>query len=152
VSPAWKAAVTLDLVERGALVHAGAENGTNGRPPVAVVCATLDDVRDLSVRAPEIAHAVRAVLAPYIPSSLVTLFSAAGIAAIRIEGSAALGLRGQKTIALPAPSQWPERQATTVVVGAAKLPLTWLALGTERAWATGAAKPAPAPPARAARS
>jgi aconitate hydratase len=136
-------------------VHSGAENGSNGRGPVgpvAVLCATLDDVRDLSARAPEIAHAVRAVLAPYIPSSLVTLFSAAGIAAIRVDGAAAHGLRGQKTIALPAPSQWPERQATTVVVGASKLPLTWLALGTERAWATGAAKPTPAPPARAARS
>jgi aconitate hydratase len=154
--PAWKAAQTLDLVERVAFGET--EHASNGRAElatgVAVVCATLDEVRDLSARAQEIAHEVRAILAPYIPSSLVALLSAAGIAAIRLDSSAAKALKGQKTIALPAPSQWPERQATTIVVGAAKLPLTWLALGSERAWATGApAKPAPTPtPIRAARS
>jgi hypothetical protein len=82
---------------------------------------------------------VRAVLAAYIPASLVALFSAAGIAAIRLEDAAAEKLEGQKTIVLPAPAQWAEGQATTVTAGAVKLPLTWLALGPERAWATGAA-------------
>jgi aconitate hydratase len=107
-------------------------------------------VRDVAAPATEISHAVRAVLAPYIPSGLVALLSAAGIAAIRLDPAAAKRIKGQKTIALPAPAQWAERQATTVSVGATKLPLTWLALGAERAWATGAPK-APAPPARAAR-
>jgi hypothetical protein len=79
------------------------------------------------------------VLAPYIPSALVALLSAAGIAAIRIEASSAKKLAAQKTIALPAPSQWPEGEAPSVAVGAAKLPLTWLASGVERAWATGSA-------------
>ena len=113
---------------------------------MAVVCATLDEVRDLAARAPEIAPAVGAVLAPYIPSALVALLSAAGIAAIRLDAAAAKGLKGQRTIALPAPSQWPERAAATVAVGPTKLPLTWLALGAERAWATGGANgDAPAP-------
>jgi hypothetical protein len=52
---------------------------------------------------------------------------------------------------LPAPGQWAEREATTVSVGATKLPLTWLALGAERAWATGSAKPQVVTPTRAAR-
>ena len=78
-----------------------------------------------------------AVLAPFIPSALVALFSAAGIAAIRVDAIATKGLKGQRTIALPAPSQWPERGATPVAVGPTKLPLTWLALGAERLWATG---------------
>jgi aconitate hydratase len=69
----------------------------------------------------------------------VALLSAAGIAAIRLDDAAVKGLKGQRTIALPAPSTWPERQATTVTVGAVRLPLTWLALGAERAWATGVA-------------
>jgi aconitate hydratase len=136
--PAWKTAQTLELVDRAAF----AQLDTNGHAGLAVVCATLDEVRDLAGRAPEIAHAARAVLAPYIPSALVALLSAAGIAAIRIESSAAKQLKGQKTIALPAPSQWPEGQATIIAVGGAKLPLTWLALGAERAWATGAASAA----------
>jgi aconitate hydratase len=142
--PVWQAAQTLELVERGALSEVEHTNGLAAVPTgtaargVAVVCATLDEVRDLAARAAEISHAVRAVLATYIPSALVSLFSAAGIAAIRLDAAVAKALKGQKTIALPAPSQWPEGQAATVTVGATKLPLTWLALGAERAWATGA--------------
>jgi aconitate hydratase len=112
---------------------------------VALVCTTLDEVRNLATRAADIAHAARAVLAPYIPSSLVALLSAAGVAAIRVDAAGADTLKGQKTIVLPAPSQWLERQATPIVLGAARLPLTWLALGPERAWATGTAKAATLP-------
>jgi aconitate hydratase len=101
------------------------------------MCATLDEVRELASRASDIAPSVRAVLAPYIPSSLVALLSAAGIAAIRFEEAAVKELTGQRVIVLPGPSQWAERQATAVTVGGGKLPLTWLALGEERAWATG---------------
>jgi aconitate hydratase len=136
---AWRTAQTLELVERAAL---GQTNGhAGGAPPknggVAVVCATLDEVRDLAERAPDIAHSVRAVLAPYIPSGLVALLSAAGVAALRFDETAAKALKGHKSIALPAPSQWAERDVTTVQVGTAKLPVTWLAEGHERAWATG---------------
>jgi aconitate hydratase len=83
---------------------------------------------------------VRAVLAPFIPSGLVSLHSAAGIVALRLDASAAKKLEGQKTIALPAPSQWAEGESTTVSAGAAKVLVTWLALGAERAWATGGGK------------
>jgi len=76
-------------------------------------------------------------MAPYIPAPLVAILSAAGIAAIRLEGSAWRGIKGQRTIVLPAPSQWAEGKATTIDVGVAAVPLTWLALGTERVWATG---------------
>jgi aconitate hydratase len=138
---AWRAAQTLELVEMADL-PGGLSASTNGSGVVAVVCSTLDEVRDLAVRAPELSSAVRAVLAPYIPSGLVALLSAAGIAAIRLDAAAAKRLKGQKTIALPAPAQWAERQPTTVSAGAAQLPLTWLAMGAERAWATGTAKPA----------
>ena len=87
---------------------------------------------------------MRAVVATYIPSGLVALLSAAGIAALRVDGAAAKKLEGQKSIALPAPGQWPEREATTVTAGVAKLAVTWLAVGAERGWATGAARAAPA--------
>ena len=134
VFPAWKAAQTLDLVEAASLE---AHLGSNGRSGIAAVCATLDEVRDLAARAPEVAYTVRAVLAPFIPSGLVSLLSAAGIVALRLEPAAAKKLEGQKTLVLPAPSQWAERESTTVSAGAAKVPVTWLALGAERAWATG---------------
>jgi aconitate hydratase len=139
---AWRAAQTLDLVESVALAGAMAASA-NGHGALAVVCASLDEVRDLAARAPEIAHTVRAVLAPYIPSPLVALLSAAGVAAICIDSPVAKRLKGQKTIALPAPAQWAERKATTVTVGTAQVPLTWLAQGAERTWATGSSKPVP---------
>src|ERR1019366_3626200 len=129
----WTAAQTLLLVEGTTL--AGSDLGEPSaesrndksdtkKPRVAVLCSSLDEVREVAGRAVEMAPHVGAVLAAYIPSALVALLSATG-------------LRGQKTLALPAPSQWPERGAATIAVGLAKLPLTWLALGAERAWATG---------------
>lgn len=147
----WKAAQTLALVDGAALAESERASGSpsaraqvahgseapNGGSRVAVVCITLDEVRGLAARAVEIAPAVGAVLAPYIPSALVALFSAAGIAAMRLDAASAKGLKGQRTIALPAPAQWPERTAATIAVGPAKVPLTWLARGPERAWATG---------------
>jgi hypothetical protein len=109
----------------------------NGEAGVAVVCVTLDEVRELAQRAADVAGHVRAVMAPYIPGALVALLSGAGIAAIRLDMAAAKALRGQGSIALPAPGQWPEGAATAVPSGSTKLSLTWLALGAERTWATG---------------
>lgn len=131
---AWKAAQTLDLVEGPSFDQ---HRIGNGRSAMAVVCTTLDEVRDLASRAQAIAPTVRAVVAAYIPSALVPLFSAAGIAALRVDAATAKKLQAQRSIALPPPGQWAEAGPTSVAVGASKLPVTWLALGAERAWATG---------------
>jgi aconitate hydratase len=163
--PAWKTTQTLEVVDRLGLAaslsarsgrtesHIGAladgapgterETPSLGGQPTAVVCGTLDEVRDLASRAAEIAPSVRAVLAPYIPASLVALLGAVEIAALRIDASAVQSLLAQKTIVLPAPAQWSERQATTVLAGSAKIPVTWLALADEWALANGGAKPVP---------
>jgi aconitate hydratase len=136
----WNVAETLHLVDAAHLEDAasGGAAALNGHAGVAVVCSTLDEVRDVSGALHDVSSRVRAVLAPYIPSSLVGLFSAAGIAAIRLDAGDAAGLKAQRTIALPAPSLWPEWQPTVVSAGTARLSLTWLARGAERAWATGA--------------
>jgi aconitate hydratase len=131
----WRGAQTLEVIDGSSLPR------LNGKM-VAVLCATLDEVRQLAVCAPDVAASVRAVLAPFIPSGLVAVFSGVGIAAIQVDAANAKGLKGQKTIALPAPSQWPEGQAA-VPLGPSKVPLTWLALGVERSWASaGTARPA----------
>lgn len=135
----WKGAQTLEVVEGPGHVA----NGKAGAG-LAVVCSNLDEVRELASRAVEIAPSVRAVLAPFIPSAAVSLFSGLGIAAIRVDPQASKGLKGQRTIALPAPAQWAEREPTVVSLGAQKVGLTWLALGPERAWASaGTARPSP---------
>jgi len=131
----WKGTQTLELVE--GTTHLSA---MNGKPVtgagIAVVCSTLDEVRDLAARAPDIAPSVRAVLAPFIPSGAVSLFSGVGIAALRFDAAGAKGLKGLKSIALPAPAQFSEKEPTVVALGAQKVPLTWLARGPERAWAS----------------
>ena len=136
----WKGAQTLELVEGPGHLSNGKASGTG----IAVLCANLDEVRELTARASEIASSVRAVLAPFIPSAAVSLFSGLGIAAIRVDAAAAKGLKGQRSIALPAPGQWAEKEPTQVALGSQKVGLTWLALGPERAWASaGTSRPAP---------
>jgi homoaconitase/3-isopropylmalate dehydratase large subunit len=120
---------------------AAALNGQSNGKSFAVVCSSLDEVRQIAVRAPELAHAVRAVLAAFIPSGLVAVFSGVGIAAIQLDPATAKGLNGT-TIALPPPQQWDDTQPTSVQLGSARVPMRWLALGAERAWASaGTARP-----------
>lgn len=151
----WKGGASLDLVDGPAALLASA-NGKGIAPSangVVVVCTTLDEVRELIAHATDIAPSVRAIVAPFIPSSAVALFSGLGIAAIRIDLAAAKGLKGQKTIALPEPQKWTEKGPTSVTLGAQKVPLTWLALGSERTWASiGTARPAPPAAGSRARS
>lgn len=111
----------------------------SGDAAYAVVCTTLDEVRELTQRATEISTHVRAVVAPFIPSSDVALFSGLGIAAIKIDAAAASSVKttkGPRQLALPEPGKWAEKGPTQVAFGSQKLALTWLALGSERTWAT----------------
>jgi hypothetical protein len=106
---------------------------------LAVSCATLQEVRWLCARAIDLAAAtpaVRAVIAPYIPRLLVSLFSEAGILALGVDLGAAKALASAATVVLPEPSQWVDGGVTSVVVGSTVVPLTWLAAGPERAWVT----------------
>jgi aconitate hydratase len=132
----WKGGQTLDLIEGPS--HLG--NGQVGQKAegsgVAIVCSTLDEVREVAARATELAPSVRAVLAPFIPSGAVGLFSGLGIAAIRLDAAGLKGVKGQRQIQLPAPAQWNEKEPTVVAMGSQKVSLTWLALGPERAWAS----------------
>jgi aconitate hydratase len=134
----WKGGPALELVEGPLHLTNGAERASG----VVVVCSTLDEVRELTARATEIATNVRAIVAPFIPSSSVALFSGLGIAALRVDAAAAKGFKGQRTIALPEPAKWPEKGPAVITLGTQKVSLTWLALGAERAWASaGTARP-----------
>jgi aconitate hydratase len=140
---AWRGAETLEIVD-GAVFDEETVRGANGKGRLAVVCATLDEVRKLASRAADVAPKVRAVLAPFIPSGLVAVFSGVGIAAIQLDAAAAEGMRAHKSLVLPAPAHWAEKEATSVQLGSGKVSMTWLALGAERAWTSaGTARPAP---------
>ena len=98
------------VVEGGAFDR-GTTNVAMAVQQAALVCATLDEVRDVVERAPDVAHAVRAVLALYIPRALVALLSAVGIAAIRLDAAGMKALKGQASIALRAHSPLAEERS-----------------------------------------
>ena len=119
---------------------------------IAVVCSTLDEVRELAARAVELAPRVRAVLAPFIPSGAVVALQR------RRHRGAALRRRRRQGPQGPAHHRAPgaravgrERAHGRVALGRrTKVPLTWLALGPERALgrAPGPRVPPRRPPAR----
>jgi aconitate hydratase len=147
----WKAAESVELVDAVTFVANRAVSAH--KSSVAVVCTTLDQVRHLAGHSHDIAGHVRAVLAPFIPSTLVGLLSAVGIAALQIDAAGAKGLAGEKSLLLPPPSRWAsDRTATVVPVGKSKVSLTWLASVVERGWTgVGSARP-PAKEATARRA
>ena len=144
LTTAWKGSQTLEIVEgAGFGDDKSGVKGANGKGGhLAVVCASLDEVRRLAAHAADLSSTVRAVLAPFIPSGLVAVFSGVGIVAIQLDAIAAKGVRSHKSLVLPAPSQWAEKETTSVPFGAVKIPMTWLALGAERLWTSaGTARP-----------
>jgi aconitate hydratase len=151
VHVAWKGAETLEIVD--AATFFGRRPSDAASTQVAVVCTTLDQVRHLSTHAAELSGRVRAVLAPFIPSGLVSLLSAGGIAALQLDAANVKHLKDEKSLALPAPQKWAaDRSATVVPVGKSKVALTWLASVVERGWTgVGTARP-PAKDATARRA
>ena len=140
VAPAqgWKAALTLDVVE-------GAPKP--GQAAVLLLASTDDHVRAAATLAIEGDGALRAVVAVFLPSGIASTLAGMGVATFQTDEAGLAALRGQKTIALPAPDKWTEPFAITV--GKTKAMLTWAAVGAERAWTlSGTSRPAPAPPKR----
>jgi aconitate hydratase len=142
VHAAWKGAETLEIVDAATFFAKRAPETASAQ--VAVVCTTLDQVRHLATHTAELGGRVRAVLAPFIPSGLVSLLSAGGIAALQLDAANVKHLKDEKSLALPAPQKWAaDRSATVVPVGKSKVSLTWLASMVERGWTgVGTARPA----------
>jgi aconitate hydratase len=171
----WKAAVTLDIHEGlpaggpGALklsvtgrARAAAPTPSAAVPApspsspgaasaeessgVALVLSSFDEVRSAVQHATEL-PSLRAILAPFIPSNAVAALASEGIAAFSIDAAGLEALKGQKSLALPAPAKWGDTVPATA--GKAKVDLTWLAIGAERGWThAGTSRAAPKTPSR----
>lgn len=116
---------------------------TRGKPtqPSALVLESLDDVRWFARRAPELNDTVRAIIAPYIPSGIVPMLAGLGILAL-VSDVAEIGkLRGEASLALPAPGGWNGESQISATTAAGPVTLKWVALGSERDWtSTGTAR------------
>jgi len=143
----WKGPAALEIVTTVPGRHAafapkptpvGPSEETQG---TALVLATLDEVRAATERPGELAG-VRAVIAPFLPSGIVSALAADGIAAFSADAGAREALKGQRSIALPSATQWGDTVAATTPAG--KVDLSLLAIGVERAWiVAGTSRPAP---------
>ena len=127
-SPNWRAPTTLDLFEGFPSFLPAPE--CIGR---ALLLGSLDEVRHAAARIDDLA-AVRAIIAPFIPSGLVPLFAGAGIAALGADSAALRSLKGQRQIALPALGPELDGGPVTAMLGKAHVALSWLAVGMERGW------------------
>lgn len=122
-----------------------AVSGLRGSPtvPSALVLESLDDVRWVARRAAELSENVRAVIAPFIPTSLVPLLSGLGILALRGELETLKKLKAQPSLVIPEPESWDGQATISAQAGGLSLDLTLLAVGVERDWTrTGTARSA----------
>jgi aconitate hydratase len=129
-SPAsWKAAVQLDVVEGSPRKLPAPSAESSG---LLLVLTTLDEVRAAFERGGFDAARVRALIAPFIPSHMVSALAGEGIACFHASVEALDAVKGQKTASLPAPAQWADPVAISFAKG--KLDAAWQAIGAERAW------------------
>jgi aconitate hydratase len=127
----WRGAQTLPVVAE------------RSRPeqPSALVLGSLDDVRWVARRAPELSGAVRAVIASHIPAGVVALLAGTGILALRADPEALRTLQSQPSLGLPAPADWNGKATISASAGGKPVELTFLAVGAEREWtAAGSAR------------
>lgn len=137
----WKGATTLNLfkgVPNGEHKEAAKPSRGRAKKPagIALVLAELDEVRSVSEQLAlnNAGHhtPVRAVIAPYIPSQVVSALASEGVASFQASDSAVTALSKQKTLGLPKASAWGDSIAATA--GKSKVQLKWLAIDREQKW------------------
>ncbi len=133
----WKGATTLDVFS--GVPNGHEESGSKKKQGgIAVVLAELDEVRSISEQVITLGSSakqdnpVRAVIAPYIPSQVVSALASEGIASFQASASAVTTLAKQKQLSLPKTSAWGD--ATAATAGKSKLELKWLAIDREQKW------------------
>ncbi len=129
----WTGTTTLQLVRgipNGEMLFQDPAEGkkTTG---LALVLEALDDVRSVS-EAITTGAAVRAIIASYIPSQVVSALASEGIASFQASPTAVTTLGKQKKLSLPKSTAWGAR--TAVSAGKAKVQLRWLAIDREQKW------------------
>jgi aconitate hydratase len=107
----------------------------------ALLLGSIDEVRRAAMRA-SADGGLRTVIAPFIPSGLVAIFSGAGVLALSADTTTLRSLKGQKNIAVPPIG--PDMGQIPVTAGKTRFMLSWLAIGIERTWTINAtSRPSP---------
>ncbi|MGE0323657.1 MAG: aconitase family protein [Polyangiaceae bacterium] len=120
----WSGETTLRVVSSATTLDA----------PSAFVLSNPGDVHWLARSAPTLAPALRAVVAPYVPSALVPLLSGLGVLALTADTETVSRLAKESELVLPAPESWDGQKTLHAKAGDQHFDLTWLALDAERGW------------------
>jgi aconitate hydratase len=103
--------------------------------PSAMLLDSLDDLRWVARRAPNLSPHLRAVIAPHIPSGTVPVFAGLGILALTTDQQSIASLRKLDQLGLPPPDKW-NGEGILAEAGSRQIRLSWLAIGAERDWTT----------------
>jgi aconitate hydratase len=130
----WKGPITLDVVEGIPNGNVEVDHTSFG---FAVAVDALDDVRNVSeaitAGSSYSERPVRALIAPYIPSQVVSALASEGVASFQAPAATVSALVKQKKLALPKTSAWGD--ITPALTGQkAKVELKWLAVDLEQKW------------------
>jgi len=137
----WKGTTTLNLHVGLPQSSSQASNGSAApskakkAPGVALVLNQLDEVRtacETLLLGDDFGLSLRAVIAPHIPSQLVSSLASEGIASFEVGDKALSVVAKQKSISLPKTSSWSD--ATRASAGKTKVELKWMAIDREQQW------------------
>jgi len=121
--PTWEGSTELSVV--------GARTTPTG--PSALVTESSEDIQWVVENA-AVLPGLRAVIAPHVPTAVVSVLSGLGILVLQADASSLGLLEGARVLQVPAPASW--RDGPFVLgAGNAQVPVRWLALGPEREWA-----------------
>jgi aconitate hydratase len=101
--------------------------------PCACVAGNLQDLEWFAGRASSFLPALRVVVAPFVPSGWITLFSACGVLSLEADEGQMLTLQKARYLTVTPPDRWQER--VPVTVDGQTLELRWGATPEERRWA-----------------
>jgi aconitate hydratase len=129
-SPVVKAqrATWQDELPLGVLTELGVP-----KAPCAFVSGNLQDLGWFAGRASSFIPALRVIVAPFVPSGWITLFSACGVLSLQADASQMSTLQKARLLTVTRPERWQDR--VPVDVDGETLELRWAATPEERKWA-----------------
>lgn len=101
--------------------------------PSAIVIRNLEELGWYAGRASALAPALRVIVAPFVPSGWVTLFSACGVLSLQADQGQLSTLQKAARLTVLSPERWQEH--VPVSVDGETLQLRWAAKPREREWA-----------------
>jgi hypothetical protein len=96
------------------------------------VTGNLDDLGWFAGRASSFAPELRVIVAPFVPSGWITLFSACGVLSLQATALQLSTLQKARRLTVTRPERWQEH--VPVTVDGETLELRWAATPREREW------------------